>query len=279
MKRLLLHVLPLALLICSAGIDAKAATIKTKKELSKAMNSRKAKALLFKKGGDVEKAFHAATENAPHVEAYVIETEDPDMKAFVDTMGASGVTTFMTVLPVVGTRSANEIVNNMAALAGENPKAGTKGSKPTEIMSGEQMAKVMQSRKPKVFKIYADWCGACKMMDDDFNKAFGQMEHAIEAYTMDADNKAVKPFLDFMGISGLPTVLYINTIVGNPSAAEIESHLNKTREGGRERVTMTEDEMKAEEKEDAKKERAAAAADRKSRTSRKKSVRGAAMIN
>ncbi len=66
-------------------------------------------------------------------------------------------------------------------------------------------AQVLQSNKPVVVKLQAEWCGACKEMESTFVKLATQMPNIIFA-TLDIDH--VSEIAQKYEITGVPTFLF-----------------------------------------------------------------------
>jgi len=124
---------------------------------------------------------------------------------------------------------------------------------PTMLKSKKELSDAMKKNrhKSKALKFEADWCGACKMLTEPFMKAHAKHAHILDVYSIDADNPEFRDLQIMLGITGLPTVVYIKPVVGTRSQTEIEGDMASLAGGRRRGVVMTEEEMKKEDKEAA----------------------------
>lgn len=63
--------------------------------------------------------------------------------------------------------------------------------------------------RPAVVDFYATWCGPCKQMAVIFDKSAAKFAEKVDFYRVDIDKEG--ELADFMGITSIPTILYIPT--------------------------------------------------------------------
>lgn len=80
-----------------------------------------------------------------------------------------------------------------------------------EITAKQQLVDALKNttKKHVAVKVYAPWCGACKMAESTFKEAAEEHKEAIDAYAVNADAAETREFVDAFGVTGLPTVIYI----------------------------------------------------------------------
>lgn len=76
--------------------------------------------------------------------------------------------------------------------------------------------KVLKSKKPQVIKFYADWCGACKSMKPEFEKAAADIKNSkVDFVMVQIDKKdakgqeAFKAVTEKYNVQGIPTTIFV----------------------------------------------------------------------
>ena len=72
----------------------------------------------------------------------------------------------------------------------------------------EEIQECFYSKTPIVLDIFATWCGPCKMMLPELEKAAEHYGDRCRFLKVDADKDAEGP--DTLRVGGLPTVLFVN---------------------------------------------------------------------
>ncbi len=76
----------------------------------------------------------------------------------------------------------------------------------TKVSSKNFKTAVLNSSKPVVVDVWADWCGPCKMLAPQFEAAAEELKGKARFVKIDADRnqKIVRKY----GVRGLPSLLY-----------------------------------------------------------------------
>lgn len=83
-----------------------------------------------------------------------------------------------------------------------------------ELKSKKELEEAISNNKALAIKVFTDWCGACKMMEPDYEKAAKTHAGKVAAYCLNADNAEFKDFLKMFDVTGYPMVLYIRKETG-----------------------------------------------------------------
>lgn len=83
---------------------------------------------------------------------------------------------------------------------------------------------VLESNEPWMVEFYAPWCGHCKALAPEYNKAAKALEGIVKigAVDMDADREAGAPY----GVSSYPTVKFFGVNKADPVAYDGERKKN-----------------------------------------------------
>ncbi|CAD8058669.1 unnamed protein product [Paramecium sonneborni] len=83
---------------------------------------------------------------------------------------------------------------------------------------------VLESNEPWMVEFYAPWCGHCKALAPEYNKAAKALDGIVHigALDMTTDGEAGQPY----GVNGYPTIKYFGVNKGDPIAYEGERKKN-----------------------------------------------------
>lgn len=78
-----------------------------------------------------------------------------------------------------------------------------------EMANINHLKDTIKDHENVVIKIYADWCGHCKHAAAPFKELAGEHKEHVKSVSINADNDALKPILEKLGITGFPTFVFI----------------------------------------------------------------------
>lgn len=88
-------------------------------------------------------------------------------------------------------------------------KASQTNSLIHEIKSIKEYEQIYSQPQPTIINMYTDWCGACKLMDKDYNQAAKRYGNKVRFYKINVGNKGLDTLVKKNKIEGIPTTLFV----------------------------------------------------------------------
>ncbi|KZT50984.1 thioredoxin-like protein [Calocera cornea HHB12733] len=81
------------------------------------------------------------------------------------------------------------------------------GSKsPVKMLSGPDFHRVLAEEKTSVVAFVAPWCGHCKKLSPEYERAARSLSPLVPFYAVDCDAEENKPVCGAQGVKGFPTI-------------------------------------------------------------------------
>lgn len=77
-----------------------------------------------------------------------------------------------------------------------------------EMANISHLKDTIKEHENVVIKIYAHWCGHCNRAEKPFKELAIEHKDNVKSVSINADNDALKPILEQLGVEGLPTFLF-----------------------------------------------------------------------
>jgi len=77
---------------------------------------------------------------------------------------------------------------------------------PVKMLDAKSFKKVMRENQTSVVAFVAPWCGHCKSLAPEYEKAAKSFNSLVPLYAIDCDAEANKPLCGQQGVKGFPTV-------------------------------------------------------------------------
>ncbi len=98
----------------------------------------------------------------------------------------------------------------LGSCAKDSEPEATAGGVDWLLSMEEAVAQAQKQDRPIMIDVYADWCGWCKRLDSDTYVHKDVVAKAGEFVSLKLDADANRSIMSQYGISGLPTILFID---------------------------------------------------------------------
>lgn len=103
--------------------------------------------------------------------------------------------------------ATNRVADGQDGRAGKCGKCGTPlfAATPADIGTAAIEAQIARSGIPVVIDVWAPWCGPCRVMGPEFQKAAGTLEPRVRFLKLNSDEN--QDLAGRLGIRGIPTMI------------------------------------------------------------------------